>query len=429
MSKHATLTLGLVAIFLVAFSQIPARALVNIGQLKRLEGQNDQALEFLFRSLDLDPNNAHVRWQAASLLKLRGEFAKAAAVLSPVSGKQRIDPLITELLLTLLTVEHQQQEALRVYSALDVLPHLTASTAASILNSYLKSSDLPSPERTAHLLTHLFGWDRDTPEWQEVRVRLQDANFWKTEFASRVRSASVWRADTLGSAEAKSKEVVSLIDNHCVASMLSVPVENVKMGPELVFNGGFEQYDAITDNPTGWRPLFSTTGGICNSKPCNTAAFVSGLDSLHAFEGHRSLRIEGLSVEHAPERDLARAGFQYASPVTVTVGSLYVISFVYRTQGTSGTGASLWFSYPAVFSDSEIYLPHTQSAWRRVVIVDRNRSGRDATVLPLLHSYSEGNVWFDDFSIRRVAMKQPTHDLPQTSLIQISDPFEGCRDQ
>jgi len=212
---------------------------------------------------------------------------------------------------------------------------------------------------------------------------------------------------------------VSQPDPQKVADILRIPVENVSLGEELVTNGGFEQlrdWQNWQDVPKGWGPSFMTSGD-----PWNCAAFIIGTDSHQKFSGNRSIRIDGLLIERKPELEKARAGFWHA-PITVTAGTPYVISFVYRTNREDDVKSSLYLSSePQVLFRYDHLLPATDGVWKQVTIIAWNRKDVDASIRPLLRSWSEGNVWFDEFSIRQVMIDSQVAVSPQKALTRISE--------
>jgi hypothetical protein len=137
--------------------------------------------------------------------------------------------------------------------------------------------------------------------------------------------------------------------------------------------------------------------------PFNIAAFVVGVDSDNAWNGSRSMRVDGLYREQKPKRSVARAGFWHNDHIPLKPDTPYVISFAYRTYQVKGNVAAVWLTGGKdVLWQHDKRLPPTGGEWIHKTFVGWNHSGGEVRVRPLLRSFGEGSVWFDDFSIREV---------------------------
>ncbi len=70
-----------------------------------------------------------------------------------------------------------------------------------------------------------------------------------------------------------------------------------------------------------------------------------------------------------------------------------------------------------VITGSDYSLPPTDGRWMQVVVVGWNLAHSDTFVRPLLRSFSEGTVWFDDLTIREIMTSAPL--APQPPIVRI----------
>ena len=67
-----------------------------------------------------------------------------------------------------------------------------------------------------------------------------------------------------------------------------------------------------------------------------------------------------------------------------------------------------------------ISLPTTGNLWKRATIIISNQSNQKVTFQSLLRLWSEGSVWFDNFSIRSLLLK--TSVKPGETIIDVRNP-------
>jgi len=188
-------------------------------------------------------------------------------------------------------------------------------------------------------------------------------------------------------------------DQRVVAELLGVPVERVELGPNLVENGGFEEWQGAA--PVRWRWL-----NMANREPWGPALFFGGRDSLAVYEQGSSARVEGFWLQ-SKGQEPARAGYGYReSQVNLEPGHVYMLAFLYQTQLSEGS-AGVWLSQDsgAIFA-GESFLPATDRVWRGYVVLGRNTGSEIAPVWPLLRSWGEGMVWFDELRLREIRLPQ-----------------------
>jgi hypothetical protein len=265
-----------------------------------------------------------------------------------------------------------------------------------VLNGFLKSGSDAPPDMTRHLLTIVFGLNEHSAAFQPFGEKLSDPDFWHTDLGKKTRETLQWYTIPITGTDSKGQPTEP--DRSLVAAQLGVPVETVQFGPELVTNGGFEHYEVLNDLVSGWHHSFMSRGN-----PRNLAAFVVGVDSSNAWNDSHAMRVDGLYRENNPELEGARAGFWHREPITVQPDTPYVVSFAYRTREVQGNVAAVWLTGEQnVFWKHDKRLPPTGGEWKQETFVVWNRSGNEARIRPLLRSWGEGSVWFDDFSIRQV---------------------------
>jgi hypothetical protein len=324
-----------------------------------------------------------------------GHLDASVKILLYLTRKHEINEPVGELLTTLVFSGYEK-EAGQIYKKLVSPPDLSPGIAARVLNGFLKSGSDAPPDMTRHLLTIVFGLNEQIAAFQQFGEQLSDPDFWHTDLGKKTRETLQWYTLPITGTDSKGQPTEP--DRSLVASQLGVPVETVQFGPELVTNGGFEHYEISNDLVSVWHHSFMSRGN-----PRNLAAFVVGVDSSNAWNGSHAMRVDGLYRENNPELKGARAGFWHREPITVQPDTSYVVSFAYRTQEVQGNVAAVWLTGEQnVFWKHEKRLPPTGGEWKHETFVVWNRSGNEARIRPLLRSWGEGSVWFDDFSIRQV---------------------------
>lgn len=194
-------------------------------------------------------------------------------------------------------------------------------------------------------------------------------------------------------------------DRHIVAELLGVSMESVELGPNLVEDGGFEEWMGGRPSRWMWWTMF-------NRNPYNAAAFAAGGDGLLPFEGRAVARVDGFWVQQREDKSPARAGFwqwdeleQNLRPITLTTRGPYVFSFHYRTTRVPEGGARVWVSDdPDVLWAGYHGLPATDGAWHHFVAVGWNRAGTERAIYPLFSSFAPGSVAYDNVQLRPVEL-------------------------
>jgi tetratricopeptide (TPR) repeat protein len=196
-------------------------------------------------------------------------------------------------------------------------------------------------------------------------------------------------------------------DQRIVAQLLGVSPGAIEFGPNLIENGGFEEW--LGARPFGWA-----WSDMSNWEPFAAAAFTGGADELLSSERQRAARVDGFWILQQQGKQQPRAGFWQADesgrsspPLQLATDAPYVLSFDYRTLGVPDGRATAWISADAGgLLAEEPGLPATNGGWRHFVVVDWNRTGTETAVHPLLRSYAPGQVVFDNVQIRSVRSLQ-----------------------
>lgn len=374
---------------------LSTRALFNSAQISRLRGTITPAR--YVAALARLPDDTHIRWQTGATLAEAGQITAATDVLLPLAYQHNPHEQATRLLLTTLVLSGRAPEAARIYQSLDDPPDLPPPIAARVLDGFFRGDDVAPPDVTRQLLARVFGLSEHIEAFQPFGRRLSDPNFWRSDVGQRSRQALQWYTRPITDSDRQTMPPQP--DRLLVAEQLGVPAEAFGFGPELVKNGGFEHYDRLNGRIVGWSYSFLSLG-----TPWNLAAFVVGVDSTSSWNGALSARIDGLYQERAVEREHARAGLWHKG-IVIKPDIPYVVSFAYRTRQAQGEIAAIWLTgEPDVLWQHDKHLPPTQGEWTHRTIVGWNRSGRAATINPLLRSWDEGSVWFDDVSIREIVV-------------------------
>lgn len=392
-------------IVMLSISKVHAALWLNLAQVERLKGDVGQAATWSSRAFALNPSNPRIRWHMGAILARLGDNDGAADILLPLTQHLSLNQQMADVLAATLIKAGREEDILQVYELLAPSVRLPRRVAAIVALQYLEQYGQVPAARAVSLLKRALGF-YSYLEFQVFVEYLTKPSFWSTETARYVRAALAWRAQE---PLPESRSVASKPDRRHVAAMLNIAPEYINFGEELIVNGGFEQLQKHNrDIPEGW--LLSP---MSTREPFERAVFLIGTDSSQPFRGNRSLRIDGLLIERSLDREAARIGLRHA-PIQGRIGVPYVISFVYRTEHTTNSAVELWLP-----SGQSQRFPATQGYWKQVTIIFWNHE--DTTIVPLLRSWSEGSVWFDDFSMRELIINPLVSTPIRDPLVEISD--------
>ncbi len=193
--------------------------------------------------------------------------------------------------------------------------------------------------------------------------------------------------------------MTSGVDVQVAAQALGVPVEMVRLGPNLVTNASFAQWSE--GRPKDWIWSFMATG-----QPWNKGFFLGGPEPA-APEGP-GMRVDCLWVQQKEGLEPARAGFWHYDEerkdlrqISLEPGRYYVVSFDYRTEDVAGPEATVWLSYkPSPCWAGDLRLPPTGGRWRHAAFACGPSQEGDDALRPLLRLFGPGSAAFDNFAIR-----------------------------
>jgi tetratricopeptide (TPR) repeat protein len=194
-------------------------------------------------------------------------------------------------------------------------------------------------------------------------------------------------------------------DRKIVAELLGLPVEDIALGPNLLENGGFEEW--VDGKPTAWR-----WAAWFSRAPFETAAFIGGADGLSSVEGRLTARVDGLWVRREEGRSTARAGYRQwdegeraLRSIPLTADTPYVFSVCYRTSRLRDGAARIWVSPDLdILWSYDHRLPVTDETWSRLVVIGWNRTESEAAIRPLFRSLAPGSWEVDQVQLRAVQL-------------------------
>ena len=156
--------------------------------------------------------------------------------------------------------------------------------------------------------------------------------------------------------------------------------------------------------------------------------YVKGEDQYHLelfsdhFPKEVSFRSSVVDFQYEDGKGRARAGFwqrgdrtraQVIKPYTV-----YMVSFFFRTTGSGERQVGIWWpSNPDLFDGEDYRIPGTGGSWHRFVALVWYRDAMPM-ISPLLRSWGNGAVYFDDVKIMEVRIPESIM-LPPSPIVEI----------
>jgi tetratricopeptide (TPR) repeat protein len=180
-----------------------------------------------------------------------------------------------------------------------------------------------------------------------------------------------------------------------IANSLGLSSDTIRLGQNLVINGDFESWEQI--DPAGWYIPRKTVGEI----PWNEALYEMASDRMISWQGN-SLRISGIWSQQFPEKRSNWTGYRRFEEVPVKKTRLYLISLLYRTEGSPDQAA-----VNITFFDGNQKLPPTNGNWHQIVIITKSTA---ESIRPFVRLFSSGNVWYDEIQVRELGL--PAEKLP-----------------
>lgn len=423
---HALLHLSVFIILLAMFSSpvTYSSARVNWALFQHLASKESDLMPVYEHVQYQFPKNNYYRFQLALALFRRGEYNGVIQEMLQLNGTSSSTSI--ELLFTALANEKLHSSAVDEFQKhlnfsnkeqLDFAEKLSPAASAAILLSYLESSRTIDADVKNTLIVNTFPFKDDFEkslivneyEAQFINNNVRESPLYSTlNWLSRpiYQFLPMWGDNSIEN---------TLVNE--VAEMLQVQADQIKLSEEYVINGNFERNHILTNTPEYFGHSFMSDG-----TQWNRGYFVVGLDIDESTHGGFTIRIDGITIESKPNYEPARAGIWYLTPITVKTNTPYLISLRYKTHGFNGQpGAAIWLSYePDVIWGNDMFLPPTDGEWVNVRIIGWNRLAHDSTIQPLLRSFTIGNVWFDDLSIR--SLKTQSDIGSQKNIIKIWNP-------
>jgi len=196
---------------------------------------------------------------------------------------------------------------------------------------------------------------------------------------------STWVDDSIAANHADS-------DLEFVAATLGIDSGDVRIGPNLVENGDFAEWQG--DTPEGWR--FETYAG---SDPDN-ALYIAGRDSL--FSESPSARILALRGGRLSDGTMTLG--EYLGPQIIADGSRYLVRITYRTDSfREGSPLILLGDYNHVGGD--IILMETLASAQNVLATTRfltPASVPGTPLLPVIRNWGSGQLWIDSVEVHPI---------------------------
>jgi hypothetical protein len=423
--RKTSLIATLIALFLLISPIVLSRASLNFAQLRELHGKFDRNAYLL--ALHSNPNDPRVRLKVGIAFASKGDGTQVIQTLLPLAESVGLSPEIANALLPALAERQLWSKIVLLSKNVDATTWTSWAAATGGL-AHVRQSQYPIP---VGLLETALGHRESPNEMTLLTEQMKRHDFWNSEAGDRLTKTLIWRAQPNQLTEAEYKEARQNRElTNTVAMLLNIPSNHLDLGNELVSNGGFSRpasCAAVNSSPwcaiDGWVPSLMTTGN-----PWNRAVFVLGLDYSPALDaiqnfGHPpAARVDGLVMEYKSNLEPARAGLR-GQPIRVEPQTPYVITLRYRTVGVPDQSGAvgIWLSDKEdVFFSGEKILQSTQGNWNQVTLIAWNHRDTGAVINPLLRLWSTGTVWFDDVSIRKIALDPSVHVEPRTVITLIN---------
>lgn len=400
-----------------------ARLVLNAAKVTLLHPDDwaqDQVRTAVVSASSLAVKDSHLRSQLADSLARLGDCGTAVATLLNLQRDLNgLDPLDARLLSICQSYIGDQAGAYATVKRYGVGELLTEDAAARILWHLEKSSVDHEREHVAvrDLVQTAYGLHGKTGA-RSVASLVEHTGFWRSAQNLGIIENLRWRANFPRDV-GRSDGLVPMSEGEfqvLIARHLSTDPSNVVLGRNLVPNSGLEQLDLVTRMPRWWTPVYMATG-----EPWNVGYFSVAVDA--DTRDNTIARIDGLSIETLPSRELGRAGFAVV-PIRLAAGRLYAVALDYCTLQTNPDAVRVFLSTnQAIFPPIERVLSSSET-WRRMVIVFRNNSLESEMVYPAVRLFSTGTAWFDNFSIREVTLHDPI-SLPDEGYVEMSEAVGG----
>ncbi len=392
------------------------RWVVNWAQVSRLHGHIDWALDLLTHSVEGAQRSEHLRWQIAQLYKATGDLDAALNVLSDNHSQSQLSLPARSLLVELLVSVGETAKALTYYLNSEEDLRLQSPVAAKLASITLQNNNQHRTQQIDSLLRQalefedIYAVKTGTVEFEQLMMALDQPESNPAKIWQRIQRTLAWKQRPISPDKEHNTEDIlgsTLLDN--IAATLGIEMHAIRLGDNLVVNGGFEKATEDAQTPDGWEYRLSIQGNLYsfNHEGTNRAAFVAGQDTAIRYSGESALRLDGLYVQHDAALDPAVASFQHA-PIFISTNTWYTINVYYCTEDIDNGWLQLW-----LLTDYGFTLPATDRVWNEVTIIAY--SGPDGVMIqPTLSSNATGSVWFDNISVRKLSIDSESSPVPIT---------------
>jgi len=409
---RAKIVIPLGLIVLLGYARYGAAGFyLNIAQIQRLH--NTANLDLFRRASELDPS-LHNLWQEAAAIAPLGDKKHSLQLLAPYLDTDMPISVLGSVLLWLgdqHAYERLNQICLRSNENCQLV--LQEPTALNALMKLLSDQQTITHEIATSVLARALNIPPYSPELSLLADQKTKALNDDT-FVNQMRTTGQWLL------RRQAGDIPKYSCDHCddpaiLDEFLQSKAITATLGEELATNGDFSSSQgcsiSLPCSINAWEASY-----MANGNPWNRGIFVLGIDNDRFGP---SARIDGVLIEHRPDREPARSGFWH-SPITVTSQSYYILSFLYKTSNTTDSGPAATF-YLSDNADAlvrgDINLPNTHGKWVRFFMIAQNKVIHSTTVTPLLRSFSTGSVWYSRFSMRQIVGQEFNDSIPTTPLI------------
>lgn len=384
------------------------RVYVNIGLLALLHGNDELTRNSIGQAYATMPDNRTLLVMYTDRLREQGHFSETMSTLTGFSVRHPHDQSISLSLIESAARSGAIETAIERLRKLTDWSVLSPQTSAVLADEAMKSDSEFTVAQAVTLTAMALNWTEDLNKLAPVIQAIRDGL--PHEDASAMQDAIHWRAFSVIHSNAINFQSTGSTPDDQTASV-SIPgygnVE-VRLGPDLAVNGGFEQVDQLSVMPLSWR-----LAAWKDTRLFTPMSYVLGSDR-DSHTGQSSLRMVMTSQEpQTGELEESRVGMWHP-PVHLDPNSTYIISFVYKATNDI---VRVFTTEETDKFIPEMWLPRTSEKWHHAEIIATNKSSNPLTIQPLVRVWGKGTAQFDDFSIRKVI--RPTEHMLDNFVLSV----------
>jgi hypothetical protein len=129
----------------------------------------------------------------------------------------------------------------------------------------------------------------------------------------------------------------------------------------------------------------------------NSGLSFGGID-YNIIPGEQALRINGFWHNNSPNHDVSRSGF-ISDNVILNNYSFYILSFIYRTEFSSGIQNEIYSYTDKKDPLFKVELSSTSGVWRKVTIIFTGNESTPTNCKLLFRNFLNGNLWIKDVKL------------------------------